>query len=74
MWPTPDWELTNTRQALGAEVALQFNEPGWYVDTKHADTILLISLGGNQYRMFVWNGRDPRKELRKLLEMPTMDI
>jgi hypothetical protein len=78
-----DWTITGTIAYLQNEFrAFRFIGEGWYKaksDTLYCERLADPSpkqMHGSDphnefYQLHVWNGRDPRVEWRRLMEMPT---
>lgn len=69
----PDWELISSEADLQHHFGVTFKGEGWY--HKLGDWLLIVKYFPNgksrgDFKVMCWNSRDPRREIKKVLELP----
>jgi hypothetical protein len=70
----PDWEKVMTKQDAYTNMGIWVEADGWYVEKASNDHMLALHMGGDNWKVQVWNGRDPRPEVAHLINLPTMQV
>jgi len=65
-----DWATKGTLEYLSKQLGFNIRKEGWFQDG--VDFVLVTKLvdPGSIYRADVWNGEDPTKEIRRVLDLP----
>lgn len=67
-FPQPDWsQYYSTDQDVNYDLGID-PLPGWHL--KRGDSLLLIRSIAGGWRVYVWNGVDPRNDLTELAKFP----
>ena len=69
------WEAKATTKAeIYTNFGIYVEAPGWYVERASGDHMLVLHVKGEEWKVMVWNGYDPRPELQTLLSLPITEV